>query len=261
MVENSIFIEKITGGVTTSVETANALAKGMAYHPEYKKPSIVALIPARAGSKRVPGKNFRALAGYPLIFWAIRAAKDAGIFAKIIISTDADYAQTENVMAIRRPPEYAQDNSPDIDWVKHALKDIKADAFAILRPTSPFRTVQMIARAWDHFLQNQPADSLRAVEPVRQHPGKMWVLKGHRMQPLLPFWGDEAPWHSMPYQSLPAVYAQNSSLEIAWAKTVRDYDSISGMSVIPFLTQKPEGFTIDTEEDWREAERIMKERR
>ena len=240
-------------------EQLASFTKGMSWSTTPPKHSIVALIPARAGSKRVPRKNFRPLNGVALIEYTFTAAKEAGIFQHIIVSTDAEEIEVpEGILVLSRPKEMALDDSPDILWVKHVLRDISADAFAILRPTNPFRSPAMIVRGWEHFLCNQPADSLRAVQLVKQHPGKMWVLKGNRIQPLFPFWGPEAPWHSMPTQSLPQVCVQNASLEIAWTKTVKEQGSISGATVIPFFPMGNEGFNIDTEQDWDKAEEIAK---
>jgi len=241
------------------------------------KPSIVALIPARAGSKRVPGKNFRKLDGQSLVHRAIRSADASHIFSRIILSSDIDHESTDWWMASvltpfsrhDRNPEHATDDAPDIRWVKDVLELVDADAFAILRPTSPFRTAETIKRAWAQFQVRQPCDSLRAVEPVKQHPGKMWeVHGGGEMVPFIRgsneyavHWTNERlefqPWHSCPTQTLPKVYVQNASLEIAWTSVVRKLGTISGNRIMPFFTEGLEGFDINTEDDWKEAERLM----
>ena len=128
-------------------------------------------------------------------------------------------------MPFLRPAEMAGDLSPDIDWVRYTLGDAGAargapgTAFSLLRPTSPFRRPETIRRAWRTFLAEDGRDSLRAVEPCRQHPGKMWVAEGDRIVPLLQDGPSDPPWHSTPYQALPKVYVQNASLEIAWCRT------------------------------------------
>lgn len=93
-------------------------------------------------------------------------------------------------------------------------------ALGFLRPTSPFRLPETIRRAWSEFQDQEGVDLLRAVEKCSEHPGKMWVLQGKRMSPLLPFSTMEQPWHSTPYQALPEVYVQNASLEIAWTRVI-----------------------------------------
>ena len=243
--------------------------------------NVVALIPARGGSKRVPGKNVRTLGGHPMLAYTISAAVDSGIFDSIIVSTDS-----EEVAAVARhygaevpflrPAALASDTSPDIEWLEYTLEELRArartwDCFSLLRPTSPFRTAETIRRAWARFTAQQGVDSLRAVEKCAQHPGKMWIVRGERMSPLLPFSlispkpqsgesggeGGEQPWHSTPYQALPTVYVQNASLEIAWTRVVRERRTIAGDVLVPFLTEGYEGFDINDAYDWMVAERLI----
>jgi len=229
-------------------------------------PSAVALVPARAGSERVPGKNFRLLGGHPLIAYSIAAAKESGLFSSVVVSTDSEEIAE---VALRygaevpelRSADLATSTSPDIDWIRHTLlllerRDQWFDLFSILRPTSPFRTPGTIRRAWTQLQDHAGADSIRAVELCKQHPGKMWTIDGEEMTPLLPQ-PDEVPYHSQQYQALPVVYVQNSSLEIAWTSAVTEHGSISGDRVLPFFTDGAEGFTIDYPEDWIEAESLV----
>ncbi len=229
--------------------------------------SKVCLIPARGGSKRVPEKNIRELGGHPLIAYTIDAAKRSCLFKDIIVSTDseaiADTARKYGAeVPFMRPKEFSGEMSADIEWVKYTLEKLSGagrdyDAFALLRPTSPFRTVETIKRAWGMFLDADSVDSLRAVEKCGQHPCKMWVIRQNRMLPLIPFGPENQPWHSSPYQSLPEVYIQNASLEIAWSRVPIEASSIAGASVIPFITEEYEGFDINTMEDWVLAEQLI----
>lgn len=221
--------------------------------------TCVALIPARSGSKRIPHKNIKKLGGRPLIYYTIKAAQESGVFEKIVVSTDHHQYETiasvYGAEVVMRPPEMANDLSPDIEWVRYTLDGLERyDCFSILRPTSPFRTAETIKRAWEEFL-SQDVDSLRAVEKVKQHPAKMWLVEGNRMKPLLD-WG-----YSVPFQSLPEVYVQNASLEIAWTRVVDETDTISGKIIMPFFTEGNEGFDINTEEDWEKAEAILDKRK
>jgi CMP-N,N'-diacetyllegionaminic acid synthase len=230
-------------------------------------PSAVALIPARQGSKRVPGKNVRVLNGHPLLAYTIASAIESGVFRSVIVSTDseeiADVARHYGAeVPFLRPAAYGGDISPDIEWLEHALGELRRrrrtwDCFALLRPTSPFRTAATIRRAWVTFTSEQGVDSLRAVEKCTQHPGKMWVLRGNRMFPLLPFGNGEQPWHSTPYQALPSVYVQNAALEIAWTRVVFERRTIAGDVLVPFLTEGYEGFDINDTMDWMMAERLL----
>jgi N-acylneuraminate cytidylyltransferase len=240
-------------------------------------PSAVAFIPARQGSKRVPGKNVRLLDGHPMLAYTIAPALESGVFDAVIVSTDSD-----EIAAIARhygaevpflrPSAYAGDTSPDIEWLEHALGELRRqgrtwDCFSLLRPTSPFRSEATIRRAWARFTAQDGVDSLRAVEKCAQHPGKMWVVRGDRMFPLLPFGlvspkpGEGGPaeqaWHSTPYQALPTVYVQNASLEIAWTRVVFERRSIAGDVLVPFFTEGYEGFDINDPTDWMIAERLL----
>ena len=228
----------------------------------------VALIPARAGSVRVPDKNIRPLQGHPLLAYAIAAARASGVFDAVVVSTDSeDYARVARhygaEVPFLRDAAIAGATSPDIEWVLHALDALEAqgrafEAFSILRPTSPFRKPETIQRAWNAFSHAEGADSLRAVEPVSQHPGKMWVVRGERMTPLMPLNPEDAPpWHSQQMAALPKVYVQNASLEIAWTRMARETRSIAGTVLVPFLTEGDEGVDINGPQDWFWAEHLI----
>jgi N-acylneuraminate cytidylyltransferase len=236
-------------------------------NPTNSPPSCVALIPARSGSKRVPGKNIRPLAGHPLIAYSISAALESRLFSAVIVSTDSErYAEIAQYYGAEvpfiRPVELSGDTSPDIEWVEYTLKRLAEDGrpfdcFSILRPTSPFRLPETIQRAWAEFCAEAGVDSLRAVEKCSQHPGKMWVVRGRRMLPLLPFGPSDQPWHSSQYPSLPEIYVQNASLEIAWSRVVFDERTIAGMVLMPFLTSEHEGLDVNKASDWAVAEHLV----
>ena len=230
--------------------------------------SAVALIPARQGSKRVPGKNLRVLNGHPMLAYTIAPVIESGVFDAVMVSTDSE--ETAAVarhygaeVPFLRPAEFATDTSPDIEWVDYTLRELEKrgrtwDAFSLLRPTSPFRTVNTIRRAWRQFTSETGVDSLRAVELCTQHPGKMWVVEGRRMRPLLEQPEPRTqPWHSTPYQALPRVYVQNASLEIAWTRVVLEQRTIAGGVLMPFITEGYEGFDINDPHDWMIAERLI----
>ena len=235
--------------------------------PRSSDPSCIALIPARAGSKRVVDKNIRDIAGHPMLAYSIAAAVQSGVFAKVVVSTDseryADIARRYGAeVPFLRPTEIAGDKSADIEWVESTLRQLREagcefDCFSILRPTSPFRLPETIRRAWSEFLAEEGVDSLRAVEKCAQHPCKMWVVRGRRMLPLIPFGPAELPWHSSQYPTLPEVYVQNASLEIAWTRVVADPRSISGHVVMPFLTRGSEGLDVNNEADWWHANYLI----
>jgi len=227
-------------------------------------PSAVALIPARSGSERVPQKNVRPLAGHPLIAYAIAAAHQAGVFDRVVCSTDsgkiAEVAQRYGAdVPFLRPAELATATSPDIEWITHTLGQLEEhyDLFAIVRATNPFRGPDAILRGMRQLLATPEADSIRAVERVKQHPGKMWVIEGKTMRPLLDQSHLHVAWHAGQYQALPEIYVQNSALEIAWTRVVSQTGTREGRVVTPFFTHGHEGFNVDDEEDWARARALV----
>jgi N-acylneuraminate cytidylyltransferase len=226
---------------------------------------MIALVPARLGSRRIPRKNIRPLAGHPLLAYTIAAARESGVFTEVLVSSESlevgQIATAYGANWLPREDAFATDDAADILWVQAALKTVPCDAFAILRPTSPFRTADTIRRAHRKFYTNE-AHSLRAVQPAKEHPGKMWAWDGpgYPMTPLLSYQrSDGVPWHSSPTQTLPTFYMQNASLEMCWAYVARDLNSITGKKVVPFLTEGYEGFDLNTDRDWHEAERLLAE--
>ncbi len=233
-----------------------------------KRPSLVALIPARSGSKRVPHKNVALLAGHPLIAYSIAAARASGVCDAVVVSTDSEvYADVARhygaEVPFLRPANIAGEKSPDIEWIQHVLKALSDngrvyDCFSILRPTSPCRKPETIRRAWEQFVVQEGVDSLRAVEKCAQHPGKMWIVRGLRMHPLTPMQPDAiTPYHSTQYAALPPVYVQNASLEIAWSRVALEQNTIAGEVLTPFLTKDDEGLDVNSPYDWRLLETLV----
>ncbi len=227
-------------------------------------PSVVALIPARSGSERVPGKNIRRLARHPLLAYAIATARQADIFERVVCSTDsteiAEVARRYGAdVPFLRPAEYATSTSPDIEWITDTLDrlDARYDLFAIVRATNPFRGPDVLRRGLEQLLATPEADSIRAVERVKQHPGKMWLVEGKTMRPLLDQSHLDVAWHAGQYQALPEVYVQNSALEIAWTRVVSQTGTREGRVVAPYFTSGYEGFNVDDEEDWERAKALI----
>ncbi|MCB2187452.1 MAG: acylneuraminate cytidylyltransferase family protein [Deltaproteobacteria bacterium] len=228
----------------------------------------LALIPARSGSLRVKDKNIRPLLGHPLLAYTIAAARQAGLYARVVVSTNSelfqDIARHYGAEApFLRPAEFATSTSPDIEWLAHALGALGEpfDTFSILRPTSPLRLPATIRRAMARFVSLPGIDSLRAVQLVKEHPGKMWVVEGERIRPLLDQDHLGVPWHARQYQDCPQVYVQNSSLEMAWARVVPETHSREGRVVAPFFTDACEGFAVDYESDFELLEKWVAEGR
>lgn len=230
---------------------------------------IIALIPARGGSKRIKNKNIKRLGKHPLIAYTIKIAIQSKLFSRIIVSTEnAKIAEISKYYGAEvpflRPAEFATDTSPDLDWLRFTLKNLevvknKITYFAILRPTNPFRTTQMILKAWKTISKDRNADSIRAIEKCAEHPAKMWILTSNRMNPVLENPDKKAvEWFSTPYQSLPPFYKQNGSLEITKTEIPIKTNSISGNKILPFITDSYEGYDLNSQKDWVYAEFLLK---
>ena len=229
-------------------------------------PSAIAFVPARSGSERVPHKNVRPLAGHPLLAYAVVTARESGCFERVVVSTDS-----EDIAAVARwygaevpflrPAEYATSTSPDVEWLLFTLEglDEQYELCALVRATNPFRGPDAVRRGMAQLVATPEADSLRAVQLVKQHPGKMWVLgeDARTMRPLLDQSALERAWHAGQYPALPEVYVQNSALEIARTSAVLETRTREGRVVAPFFTQGFEGLNVDDEEDWERAERLV----
>jgi N-acylneuraminate cytidylyltransferase len=219
---------------------------------------VVALIPARSGSKRVPDKNIYKIQNHPLLAYAIQAAINTNIFDSVICITDSEiYADIATYYGANvpklRPNNISTDISPDIDWVKWILTELKEvnmsyDLYFILRPTSPFRTSSTIKRAYNEYIDSG-ADCLRAIQLCKEHPGKMWINNSNRIKPFVDENIDDTPMHSHQYATLPKIYIQNASLEISKTHIPLSKNKIINDDVYPFITKDLEGFDINNTED------------
>jgi CMP-N-acetylneuraminic acid synthetase len=224
--------------------------------------NIVALIPARSGSKRISNKNVKELQGHPLIAYSINLAFESGLFSKVFVSSDSETIlekslQYGDIIPVIRPENLSQDNSPDIEWVKHAIEtqnigNSRKTYLTILRPTNPLRSINSIQQAHLLFQESGGFDSLRAMQPVKQHPGKIWQLNQDSgiAIPLLNQSTENAPWHSIPTNFLPQYFYQDASLEITTVENILKNNSISGTKVLGWVSDPNEGFDLNTEQDW-----------
>lgn len=218
---------------------------------------MLALIPARSGSVRVPNKNILPINGHPLIAYAIQSALNAEIFDRVVVCTDSPlYADIARYYGAYVPALRSKDisgsKSPDRDWINWLFSvdpSLQDHSYAfILRPTNPFRTSATIKRAWSEFKLGT-FDTLRAVRPTTEHPGKMWMLQGKSIIPLLPFCQDGVPWHSNQTSALFDVFVQDASLEIFTISNFISQCCITGTSILPFFATGSEGFDLNTPQD------------
>jgi YrbI family 3-deoxy-D-manno-octulosonate 8-phosphate phosphatase len=232
---------------------------------------VLAIIPARGGSKSIPRKNVRLFAGHPLIAYSIAAARQASSVTRVIVSTD-----DEEIAAVgrtygaetpfMRPAELAQDLTQDLPVFEHALswlaehEQYRADVVVQLRPTSPIRPRDCVDQAIALLLARPEADSVRGVVPSGQNPYKMWrLLPGGRMTPLLS--GALREPYNMPRQELPPTHWQTGHVDAIRARAIREQRSMSGQYVMGLEIDPRFAVDIDTDSDWDWAERVFADSR
>ena len=224
---------------------------------------ILALITARGGSKRLPGKNIRILGGKPLIVWSIDVAKNIPELCDILVSTDdpAIAAVCEEAGAYvpwLRPPELANDTASSVDVALHALDWYEAekgavDGLLLLQPTSPFRTQATVQRGIELFSKHDYQPVL-GVSPTHAHP--MWTLKMEGDY-LVPFMGEHG--FRTRSQDLPSAYVVNGSFYLITPAELRACRSFVGAKTIPLVIESTqEAIDIDTEWDFKIAELYIK---
>lgn len=214
---------------------------------------MIALIPARSGSKRITDKNILQMWGHPLMAYTIDLAKRSNLFSEVYVTSDSiEYlaiADFYGAKTIKRPESKAEDLSPDQEWIDHAFSLIGEQDYTILRPTNPFRTIDYLTEGIEIFNNNQNIDHVRAVEAVSQHPYKMWQ-KPHSGAEITPYLMQNKHYTEQS-STFPTVYVQNGSLE------VRRVGPNSG-AIYPVFAKNYEGFDINTIEDILLADALVK---
>lgn len=221
---------------------------------------ILAIIPARGGSKGVPGKNIKPLAGIPLIGWTINAAKLSACFDEIVVSTD-DYKTIEVAKnfglntPFTRPSELATDDAKSIDVVEHAAnfylsrgKDF--DAICLLQPTNPFRLPSFIKKCIEKFV-NTKSDSLFSALEVPHEYNPHWIFEENEEGFLHLSTGEK---QIIPRrQLLPKAYIRDGSVYLTQTKVLMDEHSLYGEKISYILSDPKWHINIDTQEDWHKA--------
>lgn len=227
---------------------------------------LLAIVPARGGSKRLPGKNILPLGGKPLIAWTIGAARESGAFASVLVSTDdetiAEEARRYGAdVPWLRPAELASDTASSADVLRHALRwyeDVHGvvDAVVLLQPTSPFRTTESIRSAIAQYLAQSERRPVVSVSPASTHPAWCFCVQGTQ---LTPFQGwDQLALRS---QDLPPAYALNGAIYVFPAEHVRAQGPLLTPQMQAFVMHDAdESHDIDTPADWRVAEAIAQSR-
>lgn len=233
-----------------------------------KNKDILAIIPARSGSKSVIDKNIRLIDGKPMLAYSIAHALKSKYIGRVIVSTDsekyADIAKEYGAeVPFLRPSEYATDMALDIDVFEHALKFLRdtegyvPELVVQLRPTYPIRNVDDIDAMIEYMLDNPEYDSIRCVAPAKEIPYKMWLLEGEgRFVKASPLMKDIPECYNMPRQALPKAYYQNACIDIMRSEVILDKHSMSGDNIAAYVME--ENFDIDTEEEFKNAEERLK---
>ena len=208
---------------------------------------VMALIPARGGSKSVPRKNLLPVAGKPLIAYSILHAQACPSITRIVVSTDDDeIAQVAKSFGaevpFKRPADAASDTATDFQVFLHALTWLGAhekyvpELVVHLRPTGPVREAALIERAIQLMLNEPEADALRSVGTAEQTPYKMWRIEDSFLRPLIEL-SNYPEAHSMPRQKLPTAYWQNGYVDIVRPRTIIELGSMTGSVILPFVVE------------------------
>lgn len=231
----------------------------------YKNERIIAIIPARGGSKGIKKKNIYPLLGKPLIEYTIKEAQKSIYLDEILISTDdkeiARIAQKAGGrVPFLRPPKISGDNATSEDVILHSLKWCKDnnhyyDYFVLLEPTSPLRKVKHIDYAIKELLMNKKANTLISVTKVRQHPYQMKIINKFGFLDSY----SRAYKGNIRRQDLPGVYIPNGAIYISQISTFNKKISFYGGQTIPYIMKEEDNWDINTYYDIKIVESILKE--
>ncbi len=222
---------------------------------------ILAIIPAREGSKRVPKKNFRPFANTTLVDLAIQQALDSRMLTTIVLSSDSDdvlriASKYNHLLALKRPEELSDDLSPAIDYVRHALINLETndniyDLVVILQPSSPLRTAHDIDACIEKLLLHSHADSCVSVVKVDHmiHPIKLKKLNGEVLEPYI-----EEEAGRFASQDLPDIYVRNCAVYVTWRKDLEVRRDVIGHKCLAHIMPDNTSVDINTMLDFEFAE-------
>lgn len=229
---------------------------------------VLGLVPARGGSKGVPGKNIRPIAGLPLIGWTARAALASGLDRTIVSTDDPAIADAARVCGLEvpfmRPPELARDDSPGLDVVVHAVEALvqggyRPDAVMLLQPTSPLRTSGHIDRAIALLRDRPEAESLVSVvrAPHNMIPETLMRLTSEGLLTHVAAWDERRNLR----QSKPVYYARNgAAIYLVRTECLLGKRTLFGEHILPLEMDKSESFDIDDMLDFEICEYLLRKR-
>ena len=223
---------------------------------------IVALIPARAGSKAVPGKNIRLLMDRPLLAWTIAACRKVPSIARVIVSTDSpDYAALAKEWGAEapflRPADISEGHSTDYEFIAHALDWLAGDGdnpeFVVhMRPTTPLRDPSSVERAVQTFIAARAATALRSVHEMPESAYKAFEIAPSGLLKQLGGSNTKLDAANNARQQFPVTYQANGYVDVLSTSFIRETSLIHGDRVLPFVT--PSVVEVDTEEDFAHLE-------
>jgi CMP-N-acetylneuraminic acid synthetase len=228
---------------------------------------VLAIVPARGGSKGLPGKNLRLLAGHPLLAYGIAAGLQAKLVDRVICSTDSEEIaevarQYGAEVPFLRPTAFAQDESPDIDFFNHAITELdksgyRPDIIVQLRPSDPIRRQGLVDDAVQLMIDNPDAHSVRSITEPDYSPYKMWVInESGTLDTLLQLPGVSEP-YNLPRQELPEVWWHIGVLDLVRTDVVTETNSLSGTIILPLKVDRAASADIDTFDDFERAEKLI----
>jgi len=227
---------------------------------------VLAIVPARGGSKGVPGKNVRRLGGRTLLEYTAAAARDAAVIDRIVVSTDSEEVAAAGRAAglevpFLRPAALAQDDTPMLPVIRHAIDEVTRagwtpELVVLLQPTSPLRRPDHVARAVD-LLRSSGADSVVTVVEVPKHLSPDYVMRidAGVLRPFLPE-GERVTRR----QDVRPAYSRDGTVYAFRRDTLDRCGSIYGDDCRPLIIDARESLSIDTPEDWAAAEKILEAR-
>ena len=228
--------------------------------------TVLGLIPARSGSKGIPGKNTRLLHGRPLLAYTAQVARESGVIDRLVLSTEdkeiAAVGRAEGVeVPFLRPAVLASDSSPMIDVVQHALSELDSKGWepeivVLLQPTSPLRESARVKQAVN-MLRAEACDSVVTVVELPRHysPDYVMRIEDGRLEPFLAT-GSAVTRR----QDARLAYVRDGSVYAFWRETVSKYGSIYGQDCRALVIPSAEAVTLDVPSDWIEAESEMRKR-
>ncbi|MFX0087238.1 MAG: cytidylyltransferase domain-containing protein [Candidatus Hodarchaeota archaeon] len=232
---------------------------------------ILAIIPARGGSKGFPKKNIASLAGYPLIYYSIKVAKESKLINRVIVSTDdqkiAEISRKYGAeVPFIRPQIFAQELTPDFPVFSHALmwlienEDYCPDIVVQLRPTSPLRKASVVDEAIELLIKNTKAHCVRAVVEPNENPYKMWKINFDGfLTPLIKTEIKEA--YNQPRQVLPPTYWQTGYIDVIRTEIILNKGTLTGDLILPYILENIpfNKIDIDSKESLAIAEKLLTE--